>query len=82
MASNSGKQVRKALLLEHQNPVENGFKEIKPLNEIQSVYLEAIKQNDIVFLIYVRTSCRLNTADQAIHVPVQLVPTRLPANTA
>jgi len=49
MANNSGKQVRKALLLEHQNPIENGFKEIKPLNEIQSIYLEAIKQNDIVF---------------------------------
>ena len=50
MANNSsGKQVRKALLLEHKNPIENGFKEVKPLNEIQSIYLDAIKTNEIVF---------------------------------
>ena len=31
------------------NPVEYGFKEVKPLNYIQGVYLEAIRNNDIIF---------------------------------
>jgi phosphate starvation-inducible PhoH-like protein len=31
------------------NPIEFGFKDVKPLNYIQEVYLEAIKNNDVVF---------------------------------
>jgi phosphate starvation-inducible PhoH-like protein len=31
------------------NPIEFGFKDVKPLNYIQETYLEAIKHNDVVF---------------------------------
>lgn len=44
MGNNSGKRARKST-----NPVEYGFKEIKPLNYIQGEYLEAIRNNDIIF---------------------------------
>jgi phosphate starvation-inducible PhoH-like protein len=55
MANQSGKQARKVALLETKasEPVHESkkyvFKEVKPLNEIQSVYLNAIKRNDIIF---------------------------------
>ena len=42
----SSKRARKAST---SNPVEFGFKDVKPLNYIQGVYLEAIKANDVVF---------------------------------
>ena len=42
----SSKRARKAST---SNPVEFGFKDVKPLNYIQGVYLEAIKNNDIIF---------------------------------
>lgn len=44
MGNNSGKRARKST-----NPVEYGFKEINPLNYIQGEYLEAIRNNDIIF---------------------------------
>lgn len=44
MGNNSGKRARRA-----NNPIEYGFKDIKPLNYIQGEYLEAIRNNDIVF---------------------------------
>ena len=49
MATQSGKQARKLVLVENKNVVEANFKEIRPLTEAQSVYLDAIKHNDIVF---------------------------------
>jgi len=55
MANQSGKQARKVALLETKasEPVHESkkyvFKEVKPLNEIQSIYLNAIKRNDIIF---------------------------------
>ena len=42
----SSKRVRKAST---SNPVEFGFKDVKPLNYIQGVYLEAIRNNDVIF---------------------------------
>lgn len=45
MASSSGKKARK----QQHNPIEYGFKDVKPLNYIQEQYLDAIKHNDIVF---------------------------------
>lgn len=50
MATQSGKRARNTHPPEtNKNPIEHGFKEVKPLNEIQSVYLDAIRNNDIVF---------------------------------
>ncbi len=46
MASSS-KKARRANVQE--NPIEFGFKDVKPLNFIQETYLEAIKNNDVVF---------------------------------
>ncbi len=46
MASSS-KKARRANTQE--NPIEFGFKDVKPLNYIQETYLEAIKTNDVVF---------------------------------
>lgn len=46
MARSSGKKARSA---RPENPVEFGFKDVKPLNYIQGEYLEAIRNNDIVF---------------------------------
>ncbi len=46
MASSS-KKARRANTQE--NPIEFGFKDVKPLNFIQEAYLEAIKTNDVVF---------------------------------
>lgn len=49
MASSSGKKARKAQADTPPNPVEYGFRDVKPLNFIQGEYLEAIKNCDIVF---------------------------------
>ena len=46
MATSSGKRARK---VSKDNPIEYGFKDVKPLNYVQETYLEAIKQNDIIF---------------------------------
>lgn len=40
----SGKKSRR-----NENPIEYGFKEVKPLNFIQGDYLRAIKSSDIIF---------------------------------
>lgn len=44
--NSSGKRARRAST---QNPVEYGFREVKPLNYIQAEYLEAIRNNEIIF---------------------------------
>lgn len=50
MATSSGKKARKAVHNTNPpNPVEFGFKDVKPLNYIQGEYLDAIKTSDIVF---------------------------------
>jgi phosphate starvation-inducible PhoH-like protein len=49
MASSSGKKARKALSGQQPNPIEFGFRDVKPLNFIQGEYLEAIKQNEVIF---------------------------------
>ena len=48
MASSSGKKARRAQS-QPANPIEFGFKDVKPLNYIQGEYLEAIKHNEIIF---------------------------------
>lgn len=48
MASSSGKKARKANTAPA-NPVEFGFRDVKPLNYIQGEYLEAIKNNEVIF---------------------------------
>lgn len=46
----SGKKARKGNANgSPQNPVEFGFKDVKPLNFIQGEYLRAIKENEIIF---------------------------------
>jgi len=47
MANSSGKKARKSQT--QPNPIEFGFKDVKPLNFIQGEYLEAIKHNEIIF---------------------------------
>jgi len=47
MASSSGKKARRSQT--QANPIEFGFKDVKPLNFIQGEYLEAIKHNEIIF---------------------------------
>lgn len=49
MATQSGKQARKLVLVENKHAAETTFKEVRPLTEAQSIYLDAIKHNDIVF---------------------------------
>lgn len=49
MATSSGKKARKQQVNGNQNPIEYGFKDVKPLNYIQGEYLDAIKSNDIIF---------------------------------
>lgn len=46
MSRSSGKKARAART---QNPVEYGFKEVKPLNFIQGEYLEAIRSCQVIF---------------------------------
>lgn len=48
MASSS-KKARSTKSQQAPNPVEFGFKDVKPLNYIQGEYLEAIKTADVVF---------------------------------
>lgn len=45
MGKSSGKRVRNGPA----NPIEYGFKDVKPLNYIQATYLEAIKTSEIIF---------------------------------
>lgn len=45
----SGKKARRGTTNTTDNPVEFGFKEVKPLNFIQAEYLRAIKSCDIIF---------------------------------
>lgn len=47
MATKSGKKTRRNNNPE--NPIEFGFKDVKPLNFIQGEYLDAIKNNEIIF---------------------------------
>lgn len=47
MASSSGKKARRSQT--QPNPIEFGYKDVKPLNYIQGEYLEAIKHNEIIF---------------------------------
>lgn len=49
MAQSSGKKARKQQINTPQNPIEYGFKEVKPLNYIQQEYLTAIKTSEIIF---------------------------------
>jgi phosphate starvation-inducible PhoH-like protein len=49
MASNSGKRARKAVPTEDNFITNSEFKEIRPLNYIQETYLEAIRNNEIIF---------------------------------
>ena len=51
MATNSGKRARREKLEQSNTGYVSNvvFKEIKPLNYIQATYLEAIKNNDIIF---------------------------------
>ena len=49
MASSSGKKARRAQSSQSKNPIEFGFRDVKPLNFIQGEYLEAIKSNEIIF---------------------------------
>ena len=50
MASSSGKKARRgAQSSQAKNPIEFGFRDVKPLNFIQGEYLEAIKNNEIIF---------------------------------
>lgn len=46
--ANSGKKARRAPNTQP-NPIEHGFKDVKPLNYIQGTYLEAIRNNDVIF---------------------------------
>lgn len=45
----SGKKARRAQSSQSHNPIEFGFRDVKPLNFIQGEYLEAIKNNEIIF---------------------------------
>lgn len=46
----SGKKARRGKVSTGiENPVEYGFKDVKPLNYIQGEYLRAIQENDVIF---------------------------------
>lgn len=47
MGNNSGKRARRTGA--NSNPIEFGYKDVKPLNYIQGEYLDAIKHNEIIF---------------------------------
>lgn len=47
MAS-SGKKARQGKFSQA-NPIEFGFQDVKPLNYVQETYLDAIKNNDVIF---------------------------------
>ncbi len=44
----SGKKQRRAPQSDD-NPIEYGFKDVKPLNFVQQQYLDAIRKNDVIF---------------------------------
>ena len=48
MARSSGKKARRTSSTTD-NPIEFGFKDVKPLNYIQGEYLDAIKSNSVIF---------------------------------
>jgi phosphate starvation-inducible PhoH-like protein len=48
MGNSSGKKARRSSP-NLDNPIEYGFKDVKPLNYIQGTYLEAIQNNEVVF---------------------------------
>jgi phosphate starvation-inducible PhoH-like protein len=49
MATNTGKKARRSAQTTETPSYSVPFKEVQPLNYIQGTYLEAIKENDIVF---------------------------------
>ena len=49
MGNSSGKKARRGVSSQADNPIEYGFKDVKPLNYIQGTYLEAIRENEVVF---------------------------------
>lgn len=49
MAQSSGKKARRQHSQNPENPIEYGFRDVKPLNYIQEEYLDAIRSSDIVF---------------------------------
>lgn len=49
MGNSSGKKARRGVSSQADNPIEYGFKDVKPLNYIQGTYLEAIRDNEVVF---------------------------------
>ncbi len=49
MGNSSGKKARRGVSSQAENPIEYGFKDVKPLNYIQGTYLEAIRNNEVVF---------------------------------
>lgn len=51
MAVNSGKKARKGQHSEQEFDVRYRFNPIKPMNDIQADYLDALQENDIIFAI-------------------------------
>ena len=49
MATNSGKKARRITAVGDTYKMYSDFKDVKPLNYIQETYLEAIKNNEIIF---------------------------------
>jgi len=49
MATNSGKKARRVTAVADTYKMYSDFKDVKPLNYIQETYLEAIKNNEIIF---------------------------------
>lgn len=49
MGNSSGKKARRGVGITSDNPIEHGFRDVKPLNYIQGTYLEAIRDNEVVF---------------------------------
>lgn len=48
MGNSSGKKARR-VTSQPDSPTEYGFKDIKPLNYIQGAYLDAIRENEVIF---------------------------------
>lgn len=48
MGNSSGKKARR-VTSQSDSPTEYGFKDIKPLNYIQGAYLDAIRENEVIF---------------------------------
>ncbi|MFM6943688.1 MAG: PhoH family protein [Bacteroidota bacterium] len=49
MGNSSGKKARRGTSSQEPNPIEYGFRDVKPLNYIQGTYLEAIRDNEVIF---------------------------------